>query len=99
MGVMRIGHASLKVMDMAAAVKHYENVLVLKTTMQDKAGNVYTSHWQTNPRNYIKETCLVCHSAWTEQQARYVMDSLNALRSMTEGLEMTLPRAKSRGRL
>jgi formate-dependent nitrite reductase cytochrome c552 subunit len=46
--------------------------------MKDKAGKVYTSHWQTSPRNYIKETCLVCHPAWKEEQARYVMDSLNA---------------------
>ena len=45
MGVMRIGHASLKVMDMDAAVKHYENVLGLKTTMKDKAGNVYLKCW------------------------------------------------------
>lgn len=45
MGVMRIGHASLRVMDMAAAVKHYENVLGLKTVMQDKAGNVYLKCW------------------------------------------------------
>ena len=45
MGVMRIGHASLKVMDMAAAVKHYENVLGLKTTMVDKAGNTYLKCW------------------------------------------------------
>ncbi|WHZ12033.1 MAG: Catechol 2,3-dioxygenase [Burkholderiaceae bacterium] len=45
MGVMRIGHASLKVMDMAAAVKHYENVLGLKKTMEDKHGNVYLKCW------------------------------------------------------
>ena len=45
MGVMRIGHASLKVMDMDAAIKHYENVLGLKTTMKDKAGNVYLKCW------------------------------------------------------
>jgi len=30
MGIMRIGHTSLRVMDMAAAVKHYENVLGMK---------------------------------------------------------------------
>ena len=23
-----------------------------------KTGKFYTSHWQTNPRNYLKETCL-----------------------------------------
>lgn len=45
MGVMRIGHISIKVMDMAAAVKHYENVLGLKTVMKDKAGNVYLKCW------------------------------------------------------
>lgn len=45
MGVMRIGHASIRVMDMAAAVRHYENVLGLKTTMQDKDGNVYLKCW------------------------------------------------------
>ena len=45
MGVMRIGHASLKVMDMAAAVKHYENVLGMKKTMEDKHGNVYMKCW------------------------------------------------------
>lgn len=45
MGVMRIGHVSLKVMDIDAAVKHYENVLGLKTTMKDKEGNVYLKCW------------------------------------------------------
>lgn len=45
MGVMRIGHASLKVMDMAAAIQHYENVLGLKVMMQDKDGNVYLKCW------------------------------------------------------
>jgi catechol 2,3-dioxygenase len=42
---MRIGHASLRVMDMAAAVKHYENVLGMKKTMEDKDGNVYLKCW------------------------------------------------------
>lgn len=45
MGVMRIGHASIRVMDMAAAVKHYENVLGMKITMEDKHGNVYMKCW------------------------------------------------------
>ncbi len=44
-GVMRIGHASLRVMDMAAAVRHYENVLGMKRTMEDKHGNVYLKCW------------------------------------------------------
>lgn len=45
MSVLRIGHASLKVMDMDAAVHHYEKVLGMKTTMRDKAGNVYLKCW------------------------------------------------------
>jgi len=45
MGVLRIGHASLRVMDIAAAVKHYEEVLGLKTVMKDNAGNVYLKCW------------------------------------------------------
>jgi catechol 2,3-dioxygenase len=45
MGIMRIGHVSLRVMDMAAAVKHYEKVLGLKKTMEDKRGNVYLKCW------------------------------------------------------
>jgi catechol 2,3-dioxygenase len=42
---MRIGHACLKVMDIDAAVRHYENVLGMKTTMTDQAGNVYLKCW------------------------------------------------------
>ena len=45
MGIARIGHASLRVMDMAAAVKHYEKVLGMKKTMEDKHGNVYLKCW------------------------------------------------------
>jgi catechol 2,3-dioxygenase len=45
MGVLRIGHVSLKVMDMEAAKRHYTKVLGLKVTMEDKAGNVYLKCW------------------------------------------------------
>lgn len=45
MGVMRIGHVSLRVMDIDAAVKHYEKVLGLKTTHKDTVGNVYLKCW------------------------------------------------------
>ncbi len=45
MGVMRIGHASLRVMDIQAAVKHYENVLGMKRTHEDEHGNVYLKCW------------------------------------------------------
>ena len=45
MGVLRLGHASLKVMDMAAAQQHYEKVLGMKTVMKDNAGNLYLKCW------------------------------------------------------
>ncbi len=41
-----------------------------------KTGKTYTLHWQTSPKNYIKETCLTCHKDWTEKQAVYSIDSL-----------------------
>jgi formate-dependent nitrite reductase cytochrome c552 subunit len=43
-----------------------------------KSGKYFTSHWQTNPKNYLKETCLQCHSQWDEKQARYVIESMAA---------------------
>jgi len=43
-----------------------------------KTGKTYTSHWQTNPKHYIKETCLTCHKQWTETQARYTIESMAA---------------------
>jgi len=43
-----------------------------------KTGKTYTSHWQTSPKHYIKQTCLQCHDEWSEKQAKYVMESLNA---------------------
>lgn len=42
-----------------------------------KTGKTYTSHWQTNPKHYIKETCLTCHEEWTEKQAKYTIESLH----------------------
>jgi catechol 2,3-dioxygenase len=45
MGVLRIGHVSLRVMDMAAAVKHYEKVVGMTKVMEDKSGNVYLKCW------------------------------------------------------
>lgn len=45
MGVMRIGHISIKVMDMEAALKHYQNVIGMKITYRDSAGNVYLKCW------------------------------------------------------
>jgi formate-dependent nitrite reductase cytochrome c552 subunit len=41
-----------------------------------KTGKAFTSHWQTSPKEYLKETCLGCHQGWTEKQAVYTIDSL-----------------------
>ena len=41
-----------------------------------KTGKMFTSHWQTSPKHYIKETCLSCHEDWTAKQANYAIDSL-----------------------
>jgi formate-dependent nitrite reductase cytochrome c552 subunit len=45
-----------------------------------KTGKTYTSHFATTPRTQLKETCLTskCHAYWTEEQARYTIDSVKA---------------------
>ncbi len=45
MGIMRIGHVNIRVMNMEAALKHYEKVVGLKTTHTDAQGNVYLKCW------------------------------------------------------
>jgi len=45
MTVMRIGHIDIRVMDMAAALKHYENVVGMKATHTDAEGRVYLKCW------------------------------------------------------
>ncbi len=44
--------------------------------LTNQAGEVYTSHWQTSPRTYINNTCLSCHTEWTEEEAEYRIDSI-----------------------
>ncbi len=43
-----------------------------------KTGKVYTSHFAVTPKVQLKETCLKCHSKWTEKQAKYAIDSIKA---------------------
>jgi formate-dependent nitrite reductase cytochrome c552 subunit len=43
-----------------------------------KTKKVYTSHFAVTPRFQLKETCLKCHPSWTEEQARYNIDSVKA---------------------
>ncbi len=44
----------------------------------EKTGKEYTSHFAVTPRFMLKETCLNCHADWTEEQARYAIDSVKA---------------------
>ena len=44
--------------------------------MTGKDGKAFTSHWQTSPRNYIKETCLRCHKEWNAEEAAYTIDAV-----------------------
>ncbi len=44
----------------------------------ERTGKTYTSHYAVTPRARLKETCLRCHKGWTEEQARYTIDSLRA---------------------
>jgi formate-dependent nitrite reductase cytochrome c552 subunit len=46
--------------------------------IKSKDGKIFTSHWQTSPKNYIKETCLNCHSKWTQEEAIYTIDSIKS---------------------
>jgi formate-dependent nitrite reductase cytochrome c552 subunit len=41
-------------------------------------GKEYTSHGVQRPRYVLKETCLRCHPDWTEQQAEYQIDAIQA---------------------
>src|SRR4030042_567809 len=46
--------------------------------IKGKKGKAFTSHFAVTPRVQLKETCLKCHSKWTEEQARYAIDSVKA---------------------
>jgi nitrite reductase (cytochrome c-552) len=50
--------------------------------VKGKNGKMYTSHQQMSPRYQIKETCLSCHTDWTEKDALY---SINAIQNYTRG--------------
>jgi formate-dependent nitrite reductase cytochrome c552 subunit len=49
--------------------------------MKDKkTGKTFTSHFAVSPRVMLKETCLAskCHPKWTEEEAKYSIDSIKA---------------------
>lgn len=43
-----------------------------------KTGKTYTSHFAATPRIMLKDTCLKCHPAWSEEEAKYAIDSVKA---------------------
>jgi formate-dependent nitrite reductase cytochrome c552 subunit len=43
-----------------------------------ESGKVYTSHVPLTPKVQLEETCLKCHSEWTEEMATYAIDSIKA---------------------
>lgn len=46
--------------------------------VKNEKGEIYTSHWATNPRAYVQETCLQCHKDKTEEHMTRVMDAQKA---------------------
>ncbi|MBI5102069.1 MAG: ammonia-forming cytochrome c nitrite reductase subunit c552 [Nitrospirae bacterium] len=46
--------------------------------VKDKKGKTFTSHFAATPKIQLKETCLKCHPKWTEEMARYAIDSVKA---------------------
>jgi catechol 2,3-dioxygenase len=45
MGIMRLGHVNIKVLDMEESLKHYLEVIGMKITHKDDKGNVYLKCW------------------------------------------------------
>lgn len=39
-------------------------------------GKTFTSHQQKSPKFMLKETCLKCHTEWTEHDAKYNMEAI-----------------------
>jgi catechol 2,3-dioxygenase len=52
-GVLRPGHAQLRVLDMEESVHFYTNVLGLKETGRDKSGRVYFKAWDERDHNSV----------------------------------------------
>jgi formate-dependent nitrite reductase cytochrome c552 subunit len=46
--------------------------------VKDAKGKVFTSHFAVTPKVQLKETCLKCHPKWSEEQAKYAIDSVRA---------------------
>lgn len=52
-GVLRPGHVQLRVLDMAAAVEHYTQVLGLWETARDAQGRVYLKAWDEHDHHSV----------------------------------------------
>lgn len=59
--------------------------------VKNKAGKSYTFHGQRSARYMKKDTCVRCHTSWTEQQAEYQIDAIqNYLRGKITKAEFWL---------
>ncbi len=52
-GVLRPGHAALRVLDLEEGINHYKNVLGLIETGRDKQGRVYFKAWDERDHNSV----------------------------------------------
>lgn len=52
-GVLRPGHAQIRVLDLEEGIKHYKNVLGLIETGRDKEGRVYFKAWDERDHNSV----------------------------------------------
>ena len=44
--------------------------------VKNAKGKTYTSHQQMSPKFMLKDTCLKCHTDWTEKDAKYNMEAV-----------------------
>lgn len=44
--------------------------------MKDKKGKTFTFHGQRSSRYMVKDTCIRCHSSWSQEEAEYQVDSI-----------------------
>ena len=44
--------------------------------IKDKNGNVFTFHGQRSARYMLKDTCVHCHSYWSQEEAEYQVDAI-----------------------
>lgn len=44
----------------------------------NEKNKIFTSHFAVTPKLILKDTCLKCHNRWTEEEVKYLIDSIKA---------------------